>query len=471
MQFKQTITIYSVAAVLAVMSGTVAASGFALIEQSASGLGNAFAGGAASAEDASTIFFNPAGMSRLEGKQIALALHGIKPSAKFEGTVSGLSPLQTGGTVTGGDAGSLAWVPNAYFTMEVNPKMRVGLGVNAPFGLQTEYDSNWMGRFQAIKSKLETVNLNPSISYQVNEMVSVGAGANYQRVKGELSGVTNYSAAGYAAGAAAGGAAALAGGATVGDATYLAVVAAGQAAGLASAGGINSEGVSTLTGSDGAWGYNFGLLFNLSSQTRVGVAYRSSIKYNLNGSISFANRPAGLAVALPNQAVTLAISVPDTFSVSTFHQMSEKWDVMADISRTGWSVFQQLNVLKTNGTSLSTPTPENWKDTWRVSAGTSYHYSNQWMARVGFALDQSPVSDAYRTVRIPDADRTWLSVGGQYKASKASSLDFGYAHLFVKGASLNQNAVANADLAGKGYLVGNYSNSVDILSVQYTHSF
>lgn len=444
MMFKKTVVSGSVAGVLLAMIGGAAASGFALIEQSGSGLGNAFAGGAASAEDASTIFYNPAGMSRLNGKQIVVAAHAIRPSAKFSGTAgASLAPLQTAGTGAGGDAGGWALVPNAYFAMEVNPQMRFGLGVNAPFGLQTSYDSTWMGRFQGVKSKLQTINLNPSVSYQVNDTVSIGAGLNYQQVKGELTSMTNYSAAAFAV---------------------------GGLAGLAAVGGAGKEGLSTLTGSDSAWGYNFGALFNVSPQTRVGVSYRSRIKYNLSGTVVFASRPAALAAVLPDQAVTLAVTVPDSFSASVFHQMDDKWDIMGDVSWTGWSVFKELNVLKTNGTSLTT-TPENWKDTWRISAGTNYHYNSQWTARAGIAYDQAPVSDQFRTVRIPDANRTWLSVGGQYKPSKESALDFGYSHLFVSNAILNQSAAANLDLAGKGYLVGNYKNSVDILSVQYAYGW
>jgi long-chain fatty acid transport protein len=150
--------------------------------------------------------------------------------------------------------------------------------------------------------------------------------------------------------------------------------------------------------------------------------------------------------------------------------MDDKWDIMADATRTGWGSFKELNVKKTDGTSLSN-TPENWEDTWRVSLGASYHYNEQWMARVGVAYDQTPVPDEYRTVRIPDADRTWLALGGQYKLSTESTLDFGYAHLFVKDATLNQSAAANPDLLGKGYLTGSYSSSVDILSVQYAYNF
>lgn len=445
MEWKKAAVSWSVAGALSMMAGSAAASGFALIEQSGSGLGNAFAGGAASAEDASTIFYNPAGMSRLEGAQIAIAGSMIKPSAKFSGTATaGSAPFQTPGAFTGGDAGSWALVPNAYFAMEVDPKMRIGLGINSPFGLQSEYTPNWMGRYQAIKSKLQTINLNPSISYQVNDAFSIGAGLNYQRINGELSSMVNYSAAAFAAG-----------GVPL----------------LTAIGGAGKEGLSMLTGSDSAWGYNFGAIYNFTPLARIGVSYRSRIKYNLSGAVSFANVPALMAAALPTQAITLAMTMPDSFSVSGFHQVSDKWDFMADATWTGWSVFQQLNVLKANGTSLTPPTPENWKNTWRISTGASYHYSDQWTARIGVAYDQSPVADQFRTVRIPDGNRTWLSVGGQYKPGKDSALDFGYAHLFVGNVPLNQSAAANPDLLGKGYLVGSYQDSIDIVSVQYAHSF
>ena len=402
MKFGQTVLAYSIAASLAALSGQVAASGFALIEQSASGLGNAYAGGAASADDASTIFFNPAGMSRLQGKQVAVALHAIKPSAKFTGTA-------LPGTNMGGDAGSLALVPNAYFAMEINPAMKVGLGLNAPFGLQTEYDSLWVGQVHAIKSKIETVNLNPSVAYRINEAISIGAGINYQHIRGELTG--------------------FAGGA----------------------------GISTVKGSDSAWGYNLGILYNAGQQTRWGFSYRSAIHYTLSGDVSFSAAPAA------NGPVTLAIKMPDTFSVSVFHKLDEKWDVMGDLSRTGWGSFNQLDVVRTSGATLMS-VPENWRNTWRISVGANHRYSEQWMSRIGLAYDQTPVSDTYRTARVPDNDRTWLSFGGQYKPSGGSVIDFGYAHLFVKDASINSTAAAPA-------LVGDYKNSVDILSVQYTRSF
>ena len=426
-----------------ILSGTAAASGFALILQSGSGLGNAYAGGAAAAEDASTLFFNPAGMSRLHGKQLVFAGHLIGVTSQFANTGSVNATGQALGVVPDGGR-KLSWIPNGYFATEISPKLHFGIGVNTPFGSASEYRPDWMGRFQAIKSKIETVNLNPSIAYQVNDGVAVGAGLNYQRINAELGSAVNWSA--------------LAGGAL----------------------GVNVEGITTVSGNDSAWGCNLGALFNVSPQTRAGLAYRSAIKYNLRGSIAFANRPtvgsapvrAALAAAAPDGAVNLAITVPDTFSASIFHRLDDKWDIMADITRTGWSVFDQLKVVRASGATLSL-TPENWKNTWRVAVGANHHYNERWTARVGLAYDQSPVPDAFRTARLPDGDRTWLSLGGQYKLGKGSVLDLGYAHLFIKGSSIDRNkgGVNVASTALYAQLAGSYDLKADIMSVQYSYGF
>lgn len=446
--FRKKLLAWPVGVACALLSGAALGSGFALTEQGASGLGNAYAGGAAIADDASTIFSNPAGMANLSGTQIAVSLHAISPSVKYSGTTNGAPPLQTAGSGTGGDAGRQAWEPNVQFMTEINPDLKFGLSLTSPFGLQTSYDPGWMGRFQAIKTQLKTVNLNPAFSYRINDSVAVGAGLSYQQVRGELSSAVNYSAAAFAA---------------------------GGAGALTAIGGTGKEGVFTLSGSDHAWGYNFGALFKLSPQTRVGLAYRSRVRQNLTGSITFTNRPALLSgpTALPDGPGNLPITMPDSFSASVFHRMDEKWDVMADATRTGWHVMQQLAVQRLGAGAAITPVPENWHDTWRISAGANYHYNQRWMARAGIAYDQSPVDDPYRTARSPDNDRTWLSVGGQYKPGKDSALDFAYAHIFVKNAPLNQTAATNTNLAasGAGYLLGSYKISADILSVQYTQHF
>lgn len=174
----------AVSCALATFTGLAQASGFALIEQNASGLGNAYAGAAAVAEDASTIYFNPAGLTRLPGRQFVGALHVIMPSADFSNrastpafsTTALAGPFAQNGS--GGNGGETALVPNFYLSWQLDPKLFLGVGVNAPFGMMTDYDANWMGRFHALKSAIETVNINPTVAYKVNDRFSFGVGLN-----------------------------------------------------------------------------------------------------------------------------------------------------------------------------------------------------------------------------------------------------------------------------------------------------
>ncbi|MCA1978039.1 MAG: outer membrane protein transport protein [Thiobacillus sp.] len=392
---------------LANLAGAAHAAGFALIEQNASGLGNAFAGQAAVAADASTVYFNPAGMSLLPERQLVLAAHLIKPEAEFSGSVS--APFPVGGG-QGGDAGGWALVPNAYFAQRLSPALHFGIGLNSPFGLKTEYDADWIGRFQAIKSELKTVNLNPALAYKFSDTLSFGAGLNVQWIEATL---TNR------------------------------IPALGQP-------------LVTVKGDDFGWGYNLGALWQVTPATRVGLAYRSEIDFTLDGK----TKTSDPVVPALNGPVTAEVTLPDSASLSVFHKLSSRWDVLADITWTGWSDFDDLPIRGT----INKTTPENWEDIVRYSLGLTWHMNEKLSLRGGVAHDEAPVSDSYRTPRIPDGARTWIALGGQYRVSKQGALDFGYAHLFVNDPGLN-----NVDNGTR--LVGEYDSQVDILSVQYTHNF
>ncbi|HEX9301960.1 MAG TPA: outer membrane protein transport protein, partial [Casimicrobiaceae bacterium] len=291
---------------------------FALQEQNASGLGHAYSGGAAAAEDVSTIFYNPAGLVRLSTAQVVVAGNLICPSAKFHNSGSQAAFGQPLGG-DGGDAGSCAFVPNLYIGVPFTDKWSFGLGINAPFGLKTEYTNDWMGRFQAIESKLETLNVNPVLSWEPTKNLTVGAGFSYQKLKATLTSNVNYSAA-FAQG--------------VGDAVKGGLIPAPAAPTLiASAAGLQS--FQSTTGDDYSWGWNAGILWQFSEQTRVGASYRSSIKYDVTGNIAFTNPTAsslgplppsltlagaavvsGVNAALASGGVTLAIKMPETANVS-----------------------------------------------------------------------------------------------------------------------------------------------------------
>ena len=394
------------------------ASAFALIEQNASGLGNSYAGAAAAAEDASTIFYNPAGMSLLPGgMQVSAGLALINLSAKFSDSGSTNAPGRPLGN-NGGNAGDLSAVPNVYFAMDVAPDWKVGVGVSVPFGLKTEYDPAWIGRFQAIKSDISTLNIYPAVSYKLNQTVSLGFGLNYQTIDAELTRAVNL--------------------------------------------GVAEEIVDIKAKDNSGWGYNVGAMFQVAPDTRLGVSYRSSIKYHLTGTATFsANQPA------PNANVSTDIKMPDSASIAVQHRLNPGWTLLADVTRTGWSKIKELKIDSDTLGTLNN-TPENFKNTWRVSVGATYRYSDEWSIKTGLAFDQTPVNDTDRTPRLPDNDRLWLSVGGQYRLSKDGTLDFGYAHLFLKDAPTNQNA---GNAAAFGQLVGTYKGSVDVLGAQFAYRF
>lgn len=382
------------------------ASGFALIEQNASGLGNAYAGQAASAQDASTVFFNPAGLLRVEGEQWVVVGHLIRTSAKFtdQGSTAALG--------NGGDIGGDHFVGNAYYARDVGPGWKFGLGINSPFGLKTEYDNPWAGRSQALLSDLKTVNLNPSLAWLFNDKIALGAGINLQWVDAELS--SRHS----------------------------------------------TQDVVRMKGDDVSWGYNLGALIRLDNQTRVGMTYRSAIDYKINGQV----RSVVGTSADHNGPITSKMKMPDSASLSLFHRLDDRWDILADLTWTGWQSIDRLKVVNTaTGVAIS-DVPLNWEDTLRISLGSNYRQNAKWLWRAGVAYDQTPVPDAeHRTPRIPDGDRIWLALGGQYKVSDQAWVDFGYAHLFIARIKINHTESA--------LVKGEYQSKADILSAQYTHSF
>jgi long-chain fatty acid transport protein len=385
-----------IALALAALPGLAFASGFGLIESNADGQGAAYAGSGAVAENASTIFFNPAGMTLLPGRQIVASVHAIRYSAKFNDG----NPA----TSDGGDAGDLSLLPNLYYAMPLSANTWFGFGINVPFGLKTEYDPTWTGRVQGIKSEMKTVNLNPGIGMRLTEKLSVGIGVSAMYIEAELTGFAG------------------------------------------------APGVLTVAGNDWGYGYNLGLLYEWDKDTRVGLSYRSKVKQKLEGNAQFS------VLSSLDGPITASATLPDTATLSVYKRLDPQWAVLGDISWTGWSEFQELRILRDTGATL-TVTPENWEDTLRFSLGAHYQLTGRTKLRMGVGYDESPVpSSQYRTARIPDSDRTWVAFGLGYRLNKDDSIDVAYSHLFVKDAPIDTPP-------------GSYKAKVDILGVQYTHTF
>ena len=423
----------SVVAALVVCAEETDAAGLALAEQNASGLGYAYAGQAALAQDASTVFFNPAGMSFLPGPQVLVGVAAIDPSIKFSNNGSSSIPAlatatgsQPGGN--GGNAGSWVYVPNFYATLPLGDRFTTGFGVSVPFGLKTEYDSTWIGRFQGINSELSTINYNLAAAFKVTDTISIGAGVNYQFLQTEL---TNSIAT------------------------------------------PSGEGLTDLRAQDSAWGWNVGAMFQVSPDMRIGVSYRSSLNYTVEGTVNSTLVASGTQISNGTFNASADLKLPDMFSLSVAQKFGDKWDMMSDITWTHWDVLQQINIVNTANGATRQQLVLNLQNAWRLSLGLGYHLSESWTLKGGFAWDQSPVQDQYRTVRLPDNDRYWFALGATYRPSKTLAFDVGYAYLYVPNTTINNTQVQPGlpAVAGTSVVSGEYSNSVNILALQVSYTF
>jgi long-chain fatty acid transport protein len=450
----------ALAAAIAAISAPASAAFFQIAENNASGLGNAYAGGAAIAEDASTVWYNPAGMTRFTRPQVVVAGHFIQPS--FTATVNSATAI-TGSQISGGagsDPGEAAVVPNIYYTHPITSSLSLGAGINAPFGLATEYDNTWAGRYHAVRSEIKTVNVNFAGAYKFNEAISGGAGVNFQRLDAELTQAIDF--------------------ATI-------CTLGGQSATCGAGAGFNpntnpNDGNAKVTADSDAWGYNLGVLLQPSRDMRWGLAYRSKMKHKLSGEFdATVPNPGGVAgIATAAVASTLGITdsgakadvtLPATWSLSAYGEATSQLAMMVDLTRTQWSALPELRI-DFDSVQADSVVTLNLRDTYRFSLGATYKVNSSWVLRGGLALDQSPVTtSADRTPRLPDADRTWYALGAGFQPSPALSFDFGYVYIKVNDSNVTKAATPTNENLSRGNLNVNYSGSVQILSAQARWAF
>jgi long-chain fatty acid transport protein len=392
----------------------------------------------------------------------ALSASGIRIGSEFRNGSSVPAFAQPLGG-NGGDAGDWNFVPAAYFVLPVGDSLAFGLGVNAPFGLKLVYEQGWIGRFQALHNEITTLNFNPSVAWRINERISIGAGVNYQQLDAELTNDVNYSA-------------------VIAQAVQQLILGglSPTTGALVIANNPAKSGLARVSGDDDAWGFNVGALVDLSDNTRLGLSYRSSLDYTVEGTITFA-APAGND-ALANSIIQLAsapgaalssgpvkvdLELPDSATLSLQHRFADKFAVLADVAWTGWSSVQELRIVRDSGATVSV-TPERWRDTWRYAVGGTYAMNDRITLRAGVAFDETPVPDETRTPRLPDTDRTWVAIGARWQPSPAWLMDFGYAHLFSDTVPLDQDA---GNPAASALLNGEQHSDVDIVSAQLVYRF
>jgi len=434
-------------AISVIASQSLFGAGFILQEQSISGLGVGFSSGAAGLSDNSSMYFNPATLTMVEGTQVTGGIHMIMPVAEFknEGTTTYGVPTQ------GSNAKSdkMAVVPNIYVSKQISDDLTLGMAMTTPYGLATSYKEGWVGRYVALETDLLTANTNVAFGYKISDSLSIGGGVSVCYGDAILSNAINFGLGFLQAFQA---------GQIPANAQTLAMAQDIQA----NLGGTKYDGHVELTGDDIGFGYNFGVLFQPSESTRIGLHYRSKVKLDLEGQADFtvgALTPI-FGDTYVDQVGAVSVNLPDTAQISIHQYMTEDWAIMADIFHTWWSKFDELNIQFDSGLPPNI-IPEKWENVWRYSVGTTYQVNEKVQLRGGLVIDESPVpGEKYRSPRIPDEDRFWISLGLGYQMSEQFRLDLSYVHIMVDDPVINNDTHTPGE-----HLKGTMDATVNLISI------
>jgi long-chain fatty acid transport protein len=408
------------------------AAGFALNEQSISGMGTGFAGRSSSVDDASIVYGNPAGMSRLKRQQVTVGVAAI--DAKTD--ISDASGRAAGSNK--GDMVPFTAVPMGFYVNPVDDHWAFGLGVYAPFGLITDYENNFQGRNFGSKSQVKVITFQPTVSYAFNDKVSIGFGPTINRISGVLESALNVSGA---------------------------------------LGRPTGDGRVQVKGDDVGYGYNIGLMVQATETTNLGLTYHSKVTYKLDGHTEVtpgAGVPAQVLGAGRYDA-KLSLDTPESVDFSVTQKLTDDWKLYAGSTWTRWSRLKDITVENSGVTRAggalapqlaSTITEEqNWHDTWAYAIGTSYQLNKQWVLRTGLTWDQSPTNNTDRSPRIPTGDRTIFSIGAGWSPTDDLTVDVAYSYLDEEKVSVNRtNALGNAYSA-------KYDNSANGFGLGLTYRF
>lgn len=477
------------AVLLALCSVTAKAEGYKLLEQSVSSMGNAYAGRGAQITDATLVYSNPAAMVQLEGEHFSGGLNLIHARTRYS-EVEAVSAK--GQSVTGRDNGKALLtevVPFAFYSQQLTEDLTWGFGFYVPFGLSSDYQNDWAGRYFADETAVKVLSLQPALGYKLNNWLSVGAAVSLNRAEGILSKYKDHSG--------------------------LCELGTGinQLVGRDVYNAAYCDSHYEVSGNDISWGYTLGIHAEPVSGTKLALVYHSTVRYTLKGDSEITNTPItaatagnmpGLIPIAPNlplldsstgklasrdllvEKSKLDLTTPATLSMSIDQQIDQKLSLQATVLWTGWSKFKSIDIVSDDSSpSISISTgpalgadgyigyiPEYWHDTWSASLGATYQYQPNLVLRSGIAYDENPIRTRNKTARIPTSDRIWLTAGFTHSFSPLSSIDVAYGYLFMDDVKIDESeyGVANNKL-NLANVKANYANTAHVIAVQYNRKF
>ncbi|WP_219703691.1 OmpP1/FadL family transporter [Marinomonas lutimaris] len=432
--FKASLVAASVAAASSAYSA-----GFALNDHSATASGKALAGVAASNEDISASFWNPALF--VNAKDTTVYVSGAYVMPSMDVTVNSATDVTPSGggfpgpqdlTADGATQDSVdnTLVPSVYFAKPLSDKTVAGISLNVPFGLSGDYGQDWAGRFHATETAIQDIALSFSLAHRVNDWASVGASVQIHKAEVVLESAVGISV------------------------------------------GSDREGIGRIEADDIGYGYALGVMVEPQKGTRLGLGYRSEVDFDFEGDVKYTGNSATLAFLqsrnLVNTNVSDSVTLPSVLTFSVEQDLTPEWSLGLSAIRTGWSSLEGLNIDFDSSQANSVLT-FGFEDQWMYSAGLTYTYSDKLTLRTGVAMDNSPVTDKYRSARTPDGDRKWISIGGTYDFNDMTSATFAFTHVMIDDVSVNRTNLPED--SARGTLNADYESSANVISVAMNMAF
>ncbi|QXC56686.1 outer membrane protein transport protein [Vibrio mimicus] len=423
MKTNKTFLSCAVAFGLASVSTFTQAAGFQLAEYSATGLGRAYAGEAAMADNASAQWRNPAMLTYLKGTQVSAGAIYVNPNVDVDGTVKHQLLGQT--AASSKDFAHDAVIPNFYLSHQLNEQVALGFALGTNYGMETDLGTDFAASHFGNQASVISKEANLNIAYQILPQLSIGGGVRY----------------------------------VMGEGHFGATAPAKNVLNLP-----QGTTLKYMEGDDTTWGWQVGSAWQINEDHRLGFAYKSEVMMDFEGhaeGISYGTNKPGM----------MSLALPATAELASFHQLNEQWAIHASINWTDWSSFKELTAVFPEKSDLIKS--ENWEDNYRFAIGTTYQYDAKLTLRAGVAYDTSAVDDKNRTATIPETDRTWVSLGASYVATPQLTFDTGFTYIFAKDATINEPRDASDSLSAMigGAFNGNVSGNVWLIGVQANYRF
>jgi long-chain fatty acid transport protein len=433
------------------LSSTTFASAFQLWEQDGASIGNYHAGYAAEAADASTAWYNPAGITRFKNQQAVFAADAILTSFKYRGSVAvaekvlGIIPVTYNSPNVTAQGGQFSIVPSLHYVAPISDRLGFGFSVTVPFGLKTNYGNSTPLRYAATLTSITVIDISPSLAYKFTDKASAGLGFDIQRAYAEF------------------------------DNTAVALIPSSATEGIPIATGSSEN-----KANDTAYGFHAGLLYEFTPDSRIGLSYHSQVVHQFTGYSQFsgpiANGVPGVGGPIRSGHANTRVTLPPYTALSFYHRLKPTIALMGSIIYTQWNSFKTLNLQNVAGVvtipppnlallpskSISISVPEHYRNTWNITFGANYNATDKIMLRAGVGFDETPITNRYRNVQLPDNNRYVIALGTHYQASKTIGVDLGWTHFFFAQAHVSpppqvtagQTVTTNGHVTGGADVIG-----------------